>query len=128
MEGFISCTAGRRGELLSLSSGWTLAGVVVTFAGELDLASAEQAFGYVREVIDRHGAPVVLDLAALSFCDARGLGTLVRINSYAGQAGCALRLVSPPPRLLEIMRLVNLDRELTVQPREPRYPPGRLAC
>ena len=92
--GAASGTAHQRGEaataqpggLLSLSSGRTPTGVVVTFTGELDLASAEQAFGYVRDVIDRHSTLVVLDLASLSFCDARGLGTLVRLNRYAGQA------------------------------------------
>ncbi len=113
------------GELLSLSSGRAPTGVVVTFSGELDLASAERAFGYVRDVIDRHSTLVVLDLASLRFCDARGLGTLVRMNRYAGQAGCALRLMSPPPRLLEIMRLTNLSRELIVQPGDPS---GRPAC
>ena len=97
--------------------------VVVTFTGELDLASAERAFGYVRDVIDRHNKLVVLDLASLSFCDARGLGTFVRLNRYARQAGCALRLMSPPPQLLEIMRLTNLDSELIVQPCDP---PGLL--
>jgi len=120
--------AAQPGELLSLSSGRGPAGVVVTFSGELDLASAELAFGFVREVIDRHHALVVLDLASLTFCDARGLGTLVRLNRYAGQAGCALRLRSPRPWLVEIMRLTNLDRELIVQAHEPRYPAGRLAC
>jgi len=128
MDRCVCGAPGGQGELLTLSSGRTPAGTVVTFAGELDLASAEQAFGYVRDVIDRHGTLVVLDLASLSFCDARGLGTLVRLNSYAGQAGCALRLMSPRPRLLEMMRLTNLDRELIVQPGEARHPPGRLAC
>ena len=113
------------GELLSLSSGRAPTGAVVIFTGELDLASAEQAFGYVRDVIDRHNTLVVLDLASLSFCDARGLGTLVRLNRYAGQAGCALRLMSPRPWLLEIMRLTNLDSELMVQPGDLA---GRLAC
>ena len=113
------------GELLSLSYGRAATGVVVTFAGELDLASAEQAFGYVRDVIDRHRTLVVLDLASLSFCDARGLGTFVRLNRYATQAGCALRLMSPRPGLLEILRLTNLDGELMVQPCDPA---GRLAC
>jgi anti-anti-sigma factor len=117
--------AAQPGELLSLSSGRGPAGVVVTFSGELDLASAELAFGFVREVIDRHRTLVVLDLASLSFCDASGLGTLVRLNRYAGQAGCALRLRSPRPRLVEIMRLTNLDHELIVQPHDPA---GRLAC
>ena len=117
--------AARPGEPLSLSFSRALSEVVVTFTGELDIASAEQAFGYVRDVIDRHGTLVVLDLASLSFCDARGLGALVRMNRYAGQAGCALRLMSPRPLLLEIMRLTNLDRELMALPRDP---PGRLAC
>ena len=47
------------------------------------------------------------------------------MNRYAGQAGCALRLMSPRPRLLEIMRLTNLGRELIVQPCDPA---DRLAC
>jgi len=123
--GAASGGAAQPGELLSLSSGRTPTGAVVIFTGELDLASAEQAFGYVRDVIDRHNTLVVLDLASLSFCDARGLGTLVRLNRYAGQAGCALRLMSPRPWLLEIMRLTNLDSELMVQPGDPA---GRLAC
>ena len=117
--------AAQPGELLSLSSGPAPTGAVVTFTGELDLASAEQAFGYVRDVIDQHNTLVVLDLASLSFCDARGLGTLVRLNRYAGQAGCALRLMSPRPWLLEIMRLTSLDRELMVQPCDPA---GLVAC
>ena len=56
----------------------------VTFAGELDAASADQAYGYVRDAID-----------AVGFCDARGLGALARMSRHAGQAGCSLRLVAP---------------------------------
>jgi anti-sigma B factor antagonist len=126
-------TAGRPGEsapaqpggLLALSCGMATGKVIITFTGELDLASAEQAFAYVRDIIDRHHALVVLDLAPLSFCDAQGLGTLVRISKYAGKAGCALRLISPRPQLLKIMRITNLDSELKVQPNDPA---GQVAC
>jgi anti-anti-sigma regulatory factor len=41
--------------------------------GELDITSSGSAFGYVRDVIDRHQMPVILNMAGLSFCDARGL-------------------------------------------------------
>ena len=75
----------------------------VTFAGELDAASADQAYGYVRDAID-----------AVGFCDARGLGALARMSRHAGQAGCSLRLVAPPPLVRKIIRITGLEDVLPV--------------
>ena len=86
----------------------------VTFAGELDCASADQAYGYVRDAIDAHGGQVLLDVVGLSFCDARGLGALARMSRHAGQAGSSLHLVAPPPRLMKIIRLTGLEDTLPV--------------
>ena len=87
-------------------------GAVVDLGGELDIATAGLAVRYVRQVIDRHRGPVTVDVAALGFCDAGGLGALVRMAGYAEQAGCAFRLVSPRPSLVKIMRITGLDRRL----------------
>jgi anti-anti-sigma factor len=84
--------------------------VVVDLGGELDIVSAEAAVSYVRDVIDRCGRPVVVDLTALAFCDARGLGALLRMASYAERAGCEFRLASPSPSVVKIMRITGLDR------------------
>ena len=120
MSGCAFGNSGEPGELLSFGCELTVPGeVTVTLAGELDLASAELAFGYVRDAIDRHHGPVVLDLASLSFCDARGLGALVRMSKYAGQAGRALRLMSPRPQLEKIIRITGLDHEFHVDQRDP---------
>jgi len=86
----------------------------VTFAGELDTASADQACEYVRDAIDAYGGQVLLDVAGLSFCDARGLGALVRMSRHAGQAGSSLHLVAPPPRLTRIIRITGLEDKLPV--------------
>lgn len=83
---------------------------VVDLGGDLDFASAGAAVCYVREVIDRHRRPVIVDLAALVFCDARGLAALVRIAGYAEQKSCPFRLASPSPSLVKIMRITGLDR------------------
>lgn len=100
-------------ELLSIRCDQTSTGeIILTLAGELDIASAEDSFCYVCEIIDRHGRAVALDLASLSFCDARGLSALVRMSRHAKRAGCALRLIAPRPRLLEIIRITNLTSEL----------------
>jgi len=86
----------------------------VIFAGELDIASADQAYEYVRGVIDAHDGQVLLDVADLSFCDARGLGALARMSRHAGQAGCSLQLVAPSPRLMKIILITGLEDKLPV--------------
>ena len=97
---------------------------LVMLSGELDIASADGPFGCVRDVIDRHHAPVILDMAGLSFCDARGLGTLVRMSNYAGNAGCSLRLASLGPHLRKIMRITGLDSTLAIRVPQPAQGDG----
>ena len=102
----LSCLIGQTGQ------------ITVTFTGELDAASADQAYEYVRGVIDTHGGQVLLDVAGLSFCDARGLGALARMSRHAGQAGSPLHLVAPPPRLKKIIRITSLEDKLPVRRKE----------
>jgi anti-anti-sigma factor len=71
--------------------------------GELDIASAERAVSYVRDVIDHHRGPVIVNLAALAFCDARGLAALVRMARYAEQSDCPFQVTSSSPSLVKIM-------------------------
>jgi anti-anti-sigma factor len=89
---------------------------VVAIGGELDIATAEHAVRYVRQVTDRHRGPVIVDLAALSFCDAGGMGALLRMADHAEQAGCPFRLASPRPPLVKIMRITGLDRRFLPSP------------
>jgi anti-anti-sigma factor len=83
-------------------------GAAVELGGELDAATADAAFGYVREVIDHCGGPVVVGLAGVRFCDARGLHALVRMARYAEQAHCPFRVTSPSPRLTQLMQITGL--------------------
>jgi anti-sigma B factor antagonist len=93
---------------------------VVELRGELDMASADAAIGYVGAIIERRRGPVAVDLTDLAFCDARGLAALVRMAGCAEQRGCPFRLVSPRPSLVKIMRITGLDRRfLPSQASEP---------
>jgi anti-sigma B factor antagonist len=82
---------------------------VVSMTGELDIATAEQAYAYISEVIDSWPTMVSVDLSGLTFCDASGLGVLARIARHARQAGRQLKLTSARPSLLKIIRLTGLD-------------------
>jgi anti-anti-sigma factor len=90
----VSCTTGQADD------------TILTFAGELDAVSAEQAYRYVRDTIDARGRPVMLDVA--------GLGALLRMSSHARQAGSSLYLLTPPPRFVRLIRITGLDEELLV--------------
>jgi anti-anti-sigma factor len=80
--------------------------------GRTELAT-EAAVSYVTGIIDHHHRPVVVNLTGLRFCDTRGLSALLRMASYAKQAGCPFMLASPNPSLIKLMRITGLDRRLT---------------
>lgn len=82
---------------------------IISVTGELDIATADQAYIYISDVIDTWPVPVSVDLSGLTFCDASGLGVLARAARHARQAGRQLRLTAARPSLLKIMRITGLD-------------------
>jgi len=82
---------------------------VAAVSGELDAATADQAYDYVRRVFDRSRGPVCLDLAGLTFCDARGLRTLVRVAAHARETARQLTLSGTRPGILKVMRITGVD-------------------
>jgi anti-sigma B factor antagonist len=85
---------------------------VIAITGDLDLATARQTVQYVTDIIDRREGPVSVDLSGLTFCDACGLGALVRISRYAQRSGRLFTLSSPSQPLTRIMRITGLDTHL----------------
>jgi anti-anti-sigma factor len=87
---------------------------IISVTGELDIATADQAYAYISDVIDAwpglSPGPVSVDLSGLTFCDASGLSALARTARHARQAGRQLRLTAARPSLLKIMRITGLDR------------------
>jgi anti-anti-sigma factor len=81
----------------------------VRVTGELDIATADQAYAYLRDVVDSQAGPVTMNLAGLTFCDAAGLGVLARVAGHARRSGRSLKLTAARPSLLRIMRITGLD-------------------
>ena len=84
--------------------------VTVNARGELDIATSDQAYAYLRDVMDSHRGPLTVNLAGLTFCDAAGLGALARLSRHARQAGRELKLAAARPSLLKIMRITGMDQ------------------
>jgi anti-anti-sigma factor len=81
----------------------------VRLIGELDIATADEAFAYLRDLVDRQDGPVLVNLSELTFCDAAGLGVLARAAGYARRADRSLRLTAARPALVRIMRITGMD-------------------
>jgi anti-sigma B factor antagonist len=82
---------------------------VVSVSGELDIATAQQAYAYLSDLIDHGQASLSVDLAGLTFCDASGLSVLAKAARRAREAGRQLMLTDARPSLLKIMRVTELD-------------------
>ena len=81
----------------------------VQVRGELDIATADQAYAYLRDVVDNQDGTVIMNLAELTFCDAAGLGVLAKVAGHARRAGRSLRLTAARPSLLRIMHITGMD-------------------
>jgi anti-anti-sigma factor len=100
----------RPDDLIQLSCQVSADGLVtVAIRGDLDVATVDRTVRYVTDVIDACDGPVSADLSELAFCDACGLGALIRVNAYAGQLGRKLELTSPSRAVTKIMRLTGVD-------------------
>jgi ABC-type transporter Mla MlaB component len=62
---------------------------------ELDVATDNDLVQQGYAAIDRSARVLLLDLAGLSFCDARGLSAFVQIANHADTAGCRFALFAP---------------------------------
>jgi anti-anti-sigma factor len=105
----------RQDDLIQLGYHITADGhVAVAIGGDLDLATVDRTVRYVSDIIDRHDEPVRADLSGLVFCDACGLGALIRIARHAEQAGRRLEFVKPSRSVARIMRITGVDDRLLV--------------
>jgi anti-sigma B factor antagonist len=81
---------------------------VLIVRGELDYWSGMDFEQYLVGLAAAGHSRVVLDTAGLSFCDAGGIGVLVRGHARARAQDGWLRLACGDPRIQRLLRIVNL--------------------
>ncbi|WP_256106559.1 STAS domain-containing protein [Streptomyces sp. ODS05-4] len=91
-------------------------GVVVALRGELDFDSVVQLHEVSERELarDPRSGPLVIDCAALSFCDSTGISALVRLYQQMAVRQRPLRLAALPDTLARLLAVTGLDRVLTV--------------
>ncbi|MBC7630386.1 anti-sigma factor antagonist [Aeromicrobium sp.] len=89
---------------------------VVMLAGELDLHSAPLLHDALQQAVTTGAASVVVDMALVSFCDARGLGLLVAASNDLRESGRQLSVRSAPLSLRRLFQITALTDALHVEP------------
>ena len=86
--------------------------VLLTLAGELDVAGAYEAHKRMLALELRPGALLVLDLRALTFMDSTGIRLIFQASDYARMHGAGFVVVRPPAAVMRVLELVGLDEQL----------------
>lgn len=85
-------------------------------AGDLDIATAPHLRAQALALIEQGHRHLILDLAAVTFCDSSGFSALVGIFRCAKTADGSLVLAAVPDRLERMLDLTGLTAMLPAHP------------
>ena len=106
--------------------------VIVTLAGDLDIASAPAARERLLSLVRPGACRLVIDMSAVRYTDASGLAVLVSTKRRAVLLGGELRLAALRPEVAGVLAVTGLNRHLAAYPTvraavADRKPGGRTA-
>jgi anti-sigma B factor antagonist len=83
--------------------------MVLTVAGEVDLATAPQLRAKLTDLVDNGTGSVVVDLTPVAFIDSTGLEALLAGRQRAQARGHTIQLVCPEGQALRVLRLTGIE-------------------
>ncbi len=97
--------------------------VIVSVAGELDMADADQVGRVLVEAVEA-GKPIVrLELAGLTFADSSAIKAILLGAQAADKRGVVYELLNPHDRVRRLLEVTGLAKVLTIVD-EPTYQEG----
>ena len=96
--------------------------------GELDAFAAVELRHRLDEAVDRGCLHFTVDTSAVTFVDAGGLGTLVRLSNVVAPFGGTVTVVATSPRFRQVAELVGLEEVLGIDLLPDAPPPVRTCA
>lgn len=69
----------------------------------------------IRELAEKDQKRILLNLKDVKYIDSSGVGDLVRSVTSLRRQGGDLKLLTPSPMVLEVLRITRLDRVLDIR-------------
>lgn len=82
--------------------------VVVSVAGDVDLATAPELDGAVSAAVNDAAGDVVVDLAGMTFIDSAGINALLKGRRLADGRGLRFRIVNPDGVVRDVLELTGV--------------------
>ena len=90
--------------------------VVISVAGELDMATAPQLQAPIDELLGQGHKRLIFDLSEVSFCDSTGLSVFVRAKNSCDAVDGEVRLAEPQRGVMRILEVSGLVEVLHTYP------------
>ncbi|MFJ8821059.1 STAS domain-containing protein [Streptomyces sp. NPDC102467] len=91
-------------------------GTVLKLVGGLDHDTAPELRDALPTIALEPGRLLILDLAAMPFCDSSGISALLAARNHAHSVGADIALAAVPANTLRILRIVGLDQIFALHP------------
>jgi anti-sigma B factor antagonist len=88
--------------------------LIVEIDGDLDVASRNSTEARLFAAIDSANA-VIIDLAAVTFCDSSGVAMFIALAQKAEAHGISLSMRNTPRNVRRIFEIANLDHEIELR-------------
>jgi anti-anti-sigma factor len=89
--------------------------IVVRVAGEVDLFTGPVLQAALADSLARGPCDLLVDLAAMTFCDVRGLSMLVQAGATAAERGVGYAVAAAPRQLRRVWPMLWPTADLPVQ-------------
>jgi len=90
--------------------------IMLRVAGELDISTASEFLTVVGQALARGQSRLVVDLAALTFCDSTGLTAFVRGDRRCAEAGGWLRVTGARGHVARVFEISGVAEALAYRP------------
>ncbi|MFD7665010.1 STAS domain-containing protein [Streptomyces sp. NPDC059788] len=101
---------------LKITSRDAATGPVLEIVGDLDYDHADELRDVIAGLDLKPGQRLVLDLAAMEFCDSSGITALLAARNRALAAEADVALAAVPANTLRVLHYVGLDQVFTCHP------------
>ena len=88
---------------------------IVALTGEIDLQTAPRLSGAVDAALAEDPVRVVLDMGGVTFCDSRGLGTLVVLSRAATRSRAVLVLANLGDFLQRLLSVSGIGEHFVIR-------------
>lgn len=89
---------------------------IVSFRGDLDIASSEVFRGAVLPLLNESTPVVVVNLDGVPFMDSTGLSALIACHKAAVAKGSECRFVTNVPKVRRVVETTKVDTFLSIFP------------